>query len=82
MCVFATGSPIRGWAWQYKFTSAADKQGLMLATFVSGSNKKTFKINCAKGVDVAFAICMMAAMQVGHDELTRRRAPTLGMIEL
>ena len=54
----------------------------MLATFVSGSNKKTFKINCAKGVDVAFAICMMAAMQVGHDELTRRRAPTLGMIEL
>ena len=64
----ASGAPISGWAWQYKIM-AVGGQGLMLATFTAGSDKKSFDIQCAKGVDVALAICMMAAMQVGHDEL-------------
>ena len=64
----ASGSPITGWVWQYKIMTVGG-QGLMLATFTAGSNKKSFDIQCAKGVDVALAICMMAAMQVGHDEL-------------
>ena len=65
---FATGAPIRGWAWQYKFT-APNGDGLMIASFTAGSKKKSFDINVAKGVDVSLAICMMAAMQAGHDEL-------------
>ena len=64
----ATGAPIRGWAWQYKFT-APNGDGLMLASFTPGSKKKSFDINVAKGVDPSLAICMMAAMQAGHDEL-------------
>jgi len=66
--LIATGSPISGFAWQYKFVTP-DGKGLMLATFAAGSNKKIFDIRCAKNVDASFAICMMAAMQVGHDEL-------------
>ena len=45
---------------------------LMLATFTPGTKstlEKVFDIQCAKGVDAAFAICMMAAMQLGKDEL-------------
>ena len=64
----ATGVPIRGWARQYKLT-APNGDGLMIASFTAGSNKTSFDINVAKGVDVSLAICMMAAMQAGHDEL-------------
>ena len=64
----AKGIPIRGWAEQYKFETMGG-QGLMLATFTPGSNKKSFDIQVAKGVDVTLAICMMAAMQIGKDEL-------------
>ena len=64
----ATGAPIRGFAWQYKLT-APNGDGLMIASFTPGSNKKSFDINVAKGADVALSICMMAAMQAGHDEL-------------
>ena len=39
------------------------------AAFTPGSNKKQFDIQCAEGVDTAFALCMMAAMQLGKDEL-------------
>jgi len=66
--VIAKGNPIRGFAWQYKLTNASG-QGIMLATFTAGTDKKSFDINCAKGVDVSLAVCMMAAMQLGHDEL-------------
>jgi hypothetical protein len=64
----AKGVPISGWARQYKIMTPGGK-GLMLATFTAGSNKKSFDIQCAKNVDPTLAICMMAAMQVGHDEL-------------
>lgn len=64
----AKGVPIRGFARQYKLM-APSGQGIMLATFTAGTSKKSFDINCAKGVDVSLAICMMAAMQLGHDEL-------------
>lgn len=64
----AKGTPTRGFASQYKVESAGG-QGLMLASFTAGSNKKSFDIQCAKGVDVALAICWMAALQVGRDEL-------------
>ena len=67
--VIAKGASIRGWALQYKLMTRAD-QGLMLATFAPGSNKKTFDIQCAKGVDPTLSICLMAAMQVGRDEIT------------
>lgn len=66
--VVALGKTISGFALQYKIETPAG-QGLMLATFTPGSNKKSFDIQCAKGVDVTLAICMMAAMQVGRDEL-------------
>ena len=66
--LIAKGVPIRGFARQYKFTTPAG-QGIMLATFTPGSNKKSFDIRCAQGVDVTLAICMMAAMQLGADEL-------------
>ena len=72
MSVFAKGSPINGFQyWQYKFETPGG-QGLMLATFTPGTKRtleKVFDIQCAKGVDAAFAICMMAAMQLGKDEL-------------
>ena len=74
MSVFAKGSPINGLQyWQYKFETPGG-QGLMLATFTPGTKsrrsfEKVFDIQCAKGVDAAFAICMMAAMQLGKDEL-------------
>ena len=64
----AKGNPIKGNSWQYKFATP-EGQGLMLATTTAGSNKQSLDIQCAKGVDAALAICMMAAMQVGHDEL-------------
>lgn len=65
---FATGTPIRGWARQYKL-AAPNGDGLMLATFAAGSNKKSFDIKAAPGVDVSLAICLMVAMQAGEDEL-------------
>ena len=64
----AVGKTIRGWALQYKIETP-NGQGLMLATFTPGTNKKSFDIQCAKGVDTTLAICMLAAMQVGRDEL-------------
>ena len=42
---------------------------LSLASFTPGSSKKTFDIQCAKGVDVTLAICWLAACQLGADEL-------------
>ena len=66
--VVAKMSVIRGFAYQYKFESPAG-QGLMLASFTPGSSKKTFDIQCAKGVDVTLAICWLAACQLGADEL-------------
>ena len=64
----AKGIPIGGWARQYKFETLSG-EGLMLATFTPGSDNKSFDIQVAKGVDASLAICMMAAMQIGADEL-------------
>lgn len=63
----ATGFRFRGSADKIKLETL-DKKGLMLVG-PTPTDKKKADLQCAQGVDVALSICIMAAIQIGRDEI-------------
>lgn len=58
---------VRGWNDRFKVTTASG-EGLALCDTLK-ADKKKHEYTCAQGVDVALTICLVAATQMGRDEI-------------
>ena len=67
-----TGYWYGGWRLNKNKFETMSKQGLMLST-PNATDKEKTEIQCAPGVDTAFAICLSAALQIANDELMLER---------